>query len=66
MKKLAFTCPLCGKKTDRPANELKEGAALICPFCNLELNLHGHMWKEVCGEIDKLRIEEKERTESKV
>ena len=66
MKKLPFTCPLCGEKNDRPVDELKEGATLICPFCNLKLNLHGHMWEEVRGEIDKLRIEEKKRTESKV
>jgi transcription elongation factor Elf1 len=52
--KLAFTCPVCGKNTDRPVDEFKEGAILICPFCNLELTLHGHMWEEVKGEIEKL------------
>jgi transcription elongation factor Elf1 len=57
MKQLPFTCPVCGKKTDRAIEELKEGATLICPFCNLELNLHGHMWKEVSAEIDRLKVE---------
>jgi transcription elongation factor Elf1 len=66
MKKLPFTCPLCGKKTDRLVDELKEGASLICPFCNLELNLHGHMWEEVRAGIDKLVLEEEKRMEPKI
>ena len=66
MRKLAFTCPLCGKKTDRSVGELKEGALLICPFCSVKLTLHGHMWKEVRGELDKLVLEEKDRPEPEV
>ncbi len=54
MRKLAFTCPVCGKKTDRSVDELKEGAHVVCPFCNLKLILHGHMWEEVKGELEKL------------
>jgi len=46
-EKIAFTCPVCGRKTDRPTEELKEGALLTCPFCKLKLNLHGHMWEDV-------------------
>ncbi len=53
-RKLPFTCPVCGKTTDRPVRELKEGALLVCPFCKLTLTLHGHMWKEVRAEIEKL------------
>ena len=53
-KKLPFTCPICGKTTERSLEELREGALLVCPFCNLRLTLHGHMWEEVKGEIEKL------------
>ena len=53
-RKLAFTCPVCGKATDRSVDELKEEALLVCPFCNLKLVLHGHMWEEVKGELEKL------------
>jgi transcription elongation factor Elf1 len=53
-QKLAFTCPVCGKRTNRSINELREGALLICPFCNLRLTLHGHMWKAVKEEIENL------------
>lgn len=53
-KEIPFNCPICGKKTDRLVDELKEGAQLICPFCDLKLILHGHMWKEVKEEIEKL------------
>jgi hypothetical protein len=53
--KLPFTCPICGKITNRPVAELREGAVLICPFCHLELTLHGHMWREVREEIEKLK-----------
>ena len=48
---------MCGRSTDRPADELKEGAVLICPFCNLRLTLQGYMWKEVKEEIEKLGFE---------
>jgi len=56
-KKLPFVCPVCGRKTDRPLAELKEGAVLTCPFCKLTLTLHGHMWEDVQREMRKLRGE---------
>ena len=52
-KTLPFSCPVCGRKTDYPLNELVEGAVLTCPFCKLTLNLHGHMLEEVRKEIEK-------------
>jgi transcription elongation factor Elf1 len=52
--KIPFTCPVCGRKTDRPIAELVEGAVLSCPFCKLTLKLHGHMLEEVKREIQKL------------
>ena len=33
---------------------MQEGALLICPFCDLRLVLHGHMWEEVREEIERL------------
>lgn len=54
-KKLPFACPLCGRKTDYPLRELVEGTVLTCPFCKLILTLHGHMWKDVQMEIQKLK-----------
>ena len=54
VKKLAFTCPVCGKTTDRPLDELKEGALIVCPFCQLKLTLHGHMWQEIKERIAAL------------
>ena len=65
MRKLPFTCPLCGKKADRAVDGLKEGALLICPFCDVRLTLHGHMWQELRGEIDKLLRAEKSQREPK-
>ncbi len=53
-KKLAFTCPICARVTDRPLDELKEGALIVCPFCQLKLNLHGHMLQEVKEMIKEL------------
>ena len=53
-KSLPFTCPICGRKTDHPIDALTEGAEIICPFCNLKLILHGHMWQEVKQELEKL------------
>jgi hypothetical protein len=50
-KLLAFACPICGRKTDRPVSQLVEGAPLQCPFCKLTLTLHGCMWEEVQREI---------------
>jgi len=54
MKPFPFTCPVCGRKKDYPLSDLFEGATLICPFCNLTLRLHGHMWKDVQKELQKL------------
>jgi DNA-directed RNA polymerase subunit RPC12/RpoP len=54
VKKLAFTCPVCGRTTDRPQGELQEGSVIVCPFCQLRLTLHGHMWQEVKERLEKL------------
>jgi hypothetical protein len=54
-KKLPFPCPVCGRKKEYPLEELFEGAVLTCPFCKLTLTLHGHMWKDVRKEIQKLK-----------
>jgi transcription elongation factor Elf1 len=54
-EKLPFTCPVCGRKTDYTVTDLFEGAVLTCPFCKLALTLHGHMWKDVQKEIQKLK-----------
>jgi transcription elongation factor Elf1 len=51
---LPFTCPICGRKTDYPVIALTKGATLTCPFCQLTLTLHGHMWAEVQQEIKRL------------
>jgi hypothetical protein len=53
-KTLPFSCPVCGRKTDYPITEIVEGAILTCPFCKLTLTLHGHMWRDVQKEIEKL------------
>jgi len=52
---LPFSCPVCGRKTERPLAELFEGATLTCPFCRLTLKLHGHMWRDVQKEMDQVR-----------
>lgn len=54
MKRLSFTCPVCGQKKDYPLDALFEGALLNCNFCKLSLTLHGHMWEDVQKEIQKL------------
>jgi hypothetical protein len=54
-KTLPFACPICGRKNDYPVTELFEGAILNCPFCKLTLTLHGHMWKDVLREIQKIK-----------
>jgi epoxide hydrolase-like predicted phosphatase len=51
---LPFTCPICGRKTDYPITALTAGARLTCPFCQLTLTLHGHMWDEVQQELKRL------------
>jgi hypothetical protein len=53
-KVLPITCPLCGRKSDFPVEELGEGSRLSCPFCKLELKLHGHMYEHIQDEIAKL------------
>ncbi len=53
-KKLPFTCPICGRITEYPLEQMVEGAVLTCPFCKLTLTLHGHMLEEVRREIKKL------------
>jgi len=50
-RKLPFSCPVCGRETDYPLSELKEGAVLNCPFCKLALTLQDHMWEYVQKEI---------------
>jgi hypothetical protein len=51
---LPVTCPLCGRKSDRPLDSLKQGAVFECTFCKVKLTLHGHMWKDIQAEIEKL------------
>lgn len=53
-KNLSITCPLCGRKYDKPVKELFEGAEMICPLCGVKLILHGHMWKDIQNEISGL------------
>jgi len=53
-KTLSITCPICGRKYDKPVSELAEGADLVCPLCGVKLNLHGHMWKDLQNEIANL------------
>jgi transcription elongation factor Elf1 len=54
-QKLAFSCPVCGRKKNYTVTDLFEGATLTCLFCKLTLNLHGHMWEDVQKEIQKLK-----------
>jgi DNA-directed RNA polymerase subunit RPC12/RpoP len=56
-KQLTITCPLCGRRYERLIEELVEGMDLICPHCNVKLNLHGHMWADIQNEIAKLNEE---------
>ncbi|MDR1728172.1 MAG: transposase [Acidobacteriota bacterium] len=53
-KMLSITCPICGRKYEKPVGELAEGADLTCPRCGVKLNLHGHMWKDLQNEIAAL------------
>ena len=53
-KNLSITCPLCGRKYEKPVSELFEGADMICPLCGVKLNLHGHMWQDIKNEIAAL------------
>ena len=54
-RSLPVTCPLCGRRSDHPLEDLKEGADMACPFCGVKLNLHGHMWEEIKSEIEKIK-----------
>jgi hypothetical protein len=56
-RKIPFSCPVCGRKTDYPAEELVEGAVVVCSFCKLTLKLHGHMLQDVQREIGRLKGE---------
>lgn len=53
-KLLPITCPLCGRKYDYPVSLLIAGSDLVCPWCKVKLNLHGHMWEDIQREIAKL------------
>jgi hypothetical protein len=54
---LSITCPLCGRRYERPVESLFEGAELICPHCKVKLTLHGHMLEDIQNEIAKLKEE---------
>jgi len=54
-KKLPITCPLCGRKNEYSPETLCEGALFECPFCKLQLKLHGHMWEDIRNEIARLQ-----------
>ncbi|MBN2241498.1 MAG: hypothetical protein JW793_02315 [Acidobacteria bacterium] len=54
-RSLPLTCPLCGRRGDHPLEGLKEGADMVCAFCGVKLNLHGHMWEEIRSEIKRLK-----------
>ncbi len=54
-RSLPVTCPLCGRRSDHPLEDLKEGSDMGCPFCGVKLNLHGHMWEEIKNEIEKIK-----------
>lgn len=56
-QKISFSCPVCGRKKEYLVKDLFEGALLTCPMCKLTLNLHGHMWKDVQKEIQKIKNE---------
>jgi hypothetical protein len=54
-KRLPFTCPLCGRRTEYPVAIMVEGAVITCPFCKVKLNLHGHMWEEIQAVLATLK-----------
>ena len=54
-KRLPFTCPICGRRTEHQLEQLHEGATLTCPFCKVALTLHGHMWEEIQRGIEGLK-----------
>ena len=51
---LPITCPLCGRSNEHRVETLKEGLDMVCPFCGVKLNLHGHMWEEIRNAIAAL------------
>lgn len=57
IKFLPITCPLCGRKYEKPLESLFQGADLVCPHCLVKLVLHGHMWEDIQREIAKLKDE---------
>ena len=59
VKKLPVTCPLCGRKNEFPVDSLAEGSIMACPACNVKLTLHGHMWEEIKGDLERMRAETK-------
>jgi ribosomal protein L37AE/L43A len=61
--KLPVTCPLCGRKSEYSVDDLAEGAVWKCSFCPVSLTLHGHMWKDISAEIEKLKKNATEATE---
>jgi hypothetical protein len=50
-KKVPITCPLCGRKNEYALEILFEGSVITCPFCRIQLTLHGHMWEDIQKEI---------------
>jgi hypothetical protein len=54
-KKLPVTCPLCGRKNEYALDALYEGSVIRCPFCRVQLTLHGHMWEAIRAEIARLQ-----------
>ena len=56
-RKLPITCPLCGRSSEYPVEDLREGADMVCPLCGVKLNLHGHMWEEIRNEIAGLKMD---------
>ncbi len=57
-KQLPVTCPVCGRKNKFPLEILVQGATLTCPVCKVKLSLHGHMWKEIQADIEKLKTQD--------
>jgi hypothetical protein len=56
-KNLLVTCPLCGRKNEYALEVLFEGSVIKCPFCQIQLTLHGHMWKDI--QMDMIQLQKK-------
>jgi DNA-directed RNA polymerase subunit RPC12/RpoP len=54
-KQLAVTCPVCGRKNEFLVSALTEGSVIACPLCKVKLTLHGHMWKEIQADLEKMK-----------